>query len=197
MKQIVPQCHSFKHLFVIESNAIDPQPGYEGNNPSCPLYCNHMDALDFMLNKDWELTLQTPLDVHRILTKGIPFFEDRGMSGMYRNCDAYIGSEICPSPHSIHDLMNTWYEVTAQMMQNTEMDPMEIAWTSHHMFEVVHPFIDGNGRTGRLLVNKILTQLGQEPVIINYSSRFNYYNTISFFRDHYFEDGKFINLEIF
>jgi Fic family protein len=197
MKQIIPQCNTFKHLFVKESNAIDPQPGYDGNHPDCPLYVNHMEALDFMLSNDWELTKHTPLDVHRILTKGIPFFEDRGMSGMYRNCDVYIGTETCPNPYRISDLMETWFDVTSEMMQNTEMSPMEIAWTSHHMFEVIHPFIDGNGRTGRLLLNKILVQLGQDPVIINYSDRYYYYNTINFFRDHYFDDGNFVNLDIF
>lgn len=197
MKQIIPRCHTFKHLFIEESNAIDPQPGYDGNHPLCPLYINHMAALDFMLNKDWELTVNTPLDVHRILTKGIKFFEDRGMSGIYRNCDVFIGNEICPNAVKIPELMNVWFKETKQMMQNEEMSAMEIAWTSHHMFEVIHPFIDGNGRTGRLLLNKILIQLGHDPVIINYSDRFQYYDAIKFFRYHHFEDGKFVNLDIF
>lgn len=197
MKQIVPRSHTFKHSFIEESNAIDPQPGYDGNHPNCPLYLNHMEALDFMLNNDWELTKHTPLDVHRILTRGIKYFEDRGMSGIYRNCDVFIGNEICPTPYRVPELMETWYFTTSEMMKNQSMSPLEIAWTSHHMFEVIHPFIDGNGRTGRLLLNKILVQLDQEPVIIKYSDRYDYYNAISFFRDHYFEDGKFVNLEIF
>jgi hypothetical protein len=43
--------------------------------------------------------------------------------------------------------------------------PERLAWL-HNTFEQVHPFIDGNGRTGRLLLNLILVRLGYPPVII-------------------------------
>jgi len=194
-RYLIPASCTFKHLFIENSNAIDPQPGYDGNHKFCPLYQNHLEALEFMLDSSWILTKDTPLDAHRILTKGIRYFEDKGMSGQYRNVDVFIGHEICPSAYVIPNLMESWFQITQEMIAKGSRTPLEIGWISHHMFEVIHPFIDGNGRTGRLLINKILTQLGEEPILVDYKDRFEYYDSIQFFKKLFFENGKFINLE--
>jgi Fic family protein len=194
-RYLVPSCHTFKHIFIENSNAIDPQPGYDGDHKFCPLYQNHIDALEFMLDTSWVLTKDTPLDAHRILTKGIKFFEDKGLSGKYRERDVFIGNEICPSAFRIPDLMSEWFSITQSMIEQGHLSSMQIAWASHHMFEIIHPFIDGNGRTGRLILNKILSQLGEEPVVVYYKDRFEYYDSINYFRKHHFDNGKFVNLE--
>ena len=56
---------------------------------------------------------------------------------------------------------------------------------SHHMFEVVHPFIDGNGRTGRLLFTKILKDCGEDPRIFFFKDRESYYLEIQCFRENF------------
>jgi Fic family protein len=196
-RYICPSSYTFKQLFIKNSNAIDPQPGYDGDHKLCPLYKNHLEALEFMLDTSWVLTKDTPLDAHRILTKGIGYFEDRGMSGQYRNVDVYIGRESCPNPYIISNLMNSWFEITSSMIEKSSLNPVEIAWISHHMFEVIHPFIDGNGRTGRLLLNKIATQLGVEPIIVLFEDRFEYYDSIQHFKRRFYQDGEFINLQEF
>ena len=190
----IPKSYTFKQVFIQNSNAIDPQPGYIGDVPGCPMYENHMAALDFVLNNDWELSKHTCLDIHRILTKGIPFFENNNGSGLYRDCDVYIGGKKCPPSYLLNDLMELWYINTIDLM-NSDIAPEIIAWISHHMFENIHPFIDGNGRTGRLLLNKILVQLGQEPVVIYYSNRFDYYESITAFENRHFKNNKFIDLD--
>jgi Fic family protein len=193
----VPKCLNWKYLFVSESNLIDPQPGYKGNEKGCLMFDNHMSALNFAISDGWELNENTPLDLHRFLTRGIPFFEDYGMSGKYRNIDVWIGHESCPSPVVLNNLMNAWYKITKHLMdqyldkKDYRLSALEIAFISHHVFEVVHPFIDGNGRTGRLLVAKVLHDLGQEPVIVKFSDRHDYYQTIQDFRDKYWTGTQF------
>lgn len=189
---------SWKELFVHESNWIDPQPGYNGSVPGCPMFENHMNALNFAVSGGWELTSSTPLDIHRFLTREIPFFEDKGDSGKYRTVDVWIGHDLCPNYLLIPSLMEQWYKITKNMMDSffnkcgTQGDARNIAWISHHMFEVVHPFIDGNGRTGRLILAKVLHDLGHEPLIVKFDDRFEYYKAIQNFRDNYWSGNQFL-----
>ena len=191
LNEIFPPAYSFNERFVIESNLIDPQPGFSGNVKGDMMFDNHMDALELVLSDGWNLELTSPLDIHRVLTKGIPFFEDYGMSGKYRDVDCWIGKTICPKPFMIPNLMMQWYEKTMGLIEEGQKSPLEIAWISHHMFEIVHPFIDGNGRTGRLIFNKILTQLCENPKIIYFDDRFQYYEAINNFRSEFFNGHTF------
>ena len=183
---------SWKHILVCESNMIDPQPGYMGNYPGCHMYDNHLKALNFALSDGWELSKNTPLDIHRFLTRGIPYFEERNSSGQYRLVDVWIGHELCPNSLLIPSLMESWYQFATDIMkevENSSINPLDAALYIHHFFQVVHPFIDGNGRTGRLLMQKILNDLGEDPVIISFDARSEYYESIQYFRDSYWADN--------
>jgi Fic family protein len=185
----------WKNIYVAESNRIDPQPGYSGLYSGCKIYDNHLSALNFVLSDGWELNKNTPLDIHRILTRNIPFFEDSGNSGVYRRVDCFIGIETCPYPYQIQNLMNLWFEKTKELMNlacDDKLSAKDCAFISHHMFEVIHPFIDGNGRTGRLLINKVLHDLGEKPIIIMFDDRNKYYDSIQSFRKTYWTGKQFI-----
>jgi Fic family protein len=185
----------WKNIYVSESNRIDPQPGYSGLHSGCKIYDNHLSALNFVLSDGWELNENTPLDIHRILTRNIPFFEDSGNSGAYRRVDCYIGIETCPFPYQVQNLMKLWFEKTKEFMNlvyDNKLSAKDCAFISHHIFEVIHPFIDGNGRTGRLLINKVLYDLGEEPIIIMFDDRNEYYNSIQNFRNKYWTGKQFI-----
>lgn len=58
------------------------------------------------------------------------------------------------------------------------MHPIELAFKFHHRFEQIHPFADGNGRVGRMLLNYILIRRGYFPVIIRKSHRNRYLKSL-------------------
>ena len=185
--------------FIRESNLIDPQPNlYEteiipGEKPGDPMYDNILRAYELSLEKvkEHNLTGSDVLDIHRELSRGIDFFEYRGMSGVYRRVDVYLmsgGKKITFAPvHQLHWLMNDiWTEFYADCMKEaqtaSEEDKARMAFEIHDMFECIHPFIDGNGRTGRVLLNAARVQMGLEPIVILYNRRGEYYSKINAFR---------------
>jgi Fic family protein len=58
------------------------------------------------------------------------------------------------------------------------MFPLQIAFDFHLKYEQIHPFENGNGRTGRFLMNKILMQNGMLPMIIYKDNKVTYSNAI-------------------
>jgi Fic family protein len=62
--------------------------------------------------------------------------------------------------------------------KNQHLHPIERACVFHAIFERVHPFFDGNGRVGRLLLNFILMQVGYPPLIIQNKNRRRYYASL-------------------
>jgi Fic family protein len=66
--------------------------------------------------------------------------------------------------------------LAANSRNKKSMHPLQrIAWF-HLEFEGVHPFVDGNGRTGRLLINFDLMQNGYPPINIKFTDRRRYYS---------------------
>lgn len=65
------------------------------------------------------------------------------------------------------------------------MNPIERIARFHLEFEGIHPFIDGNGRTGRLIMNLDLIRCGYPPIYVKFTDRKKYYDAF----DAYFRDG--------
>ena len=59
----------------------------------------------------------------------------------------------------------------AEFAENKKLHPIERAALFHLKFEGIHPFVDGNGRTGRLILNLMLMQAGYTPINVKYSDR--------------------------
>jgi Fic family protein len=67
------------------------------------------------------------------------------------------------------DALLKWYDSAKKTLH-----PLALAGIFHHKFEKIHPFMDGNGRTGRILLNYILMQRGYPPLVITRASRRKY-----------------------
>src|SRR3989304_2990489 len=63
-------------------------------------------------------------------------------------------------------------------VDESELNPVEVAAGAHYLFEKIHPFGDGNGRIGRLLMNCILWKNGYPMLIIEYKKRKSYYKAL-------------------
>lgn len=92
----------------------------------------------------------------------------------YRTTDVRVikaNFKSTPAPYVKTDMgiLLKWYNSNKK-----EMHPLVIATIFHHKFEKIHPFMDGNGRTGRMLLNHILMQNGYPPIIIHRKLRSEY-----------------------
>ena len=80
-------------------------------------------------------------------------------------------------------------KLTALLLENEQrketMNPIERIARFHLEFEGIHPFIDGNGRTGRLILNLDLIRNGYPPVNVKFTDRKKYYDAF----DEYYKNG--------
>ena len=77
--------------------------------------------------------------------------------------------------------MNEWFENMSFQLKNSNSDieKIKIILEYHIKFERIHPFSDGNGRTGRLIMNFELMKVGYPICIIKNEDRLEYYNSLN------------------
>ncbi len=97
------------------------------------------------------------------------------IAGTYRNYLVRIGSYLAPDWQDIKKMMN---ELLAFIKKNKNINPVELSARAHYKFEKIHPFGDGNGRIGRLLMNCLLWHQGYPMIIIEYKKRKDYYKAL-------------------
>ncbi|GAB1431911.1 DNA-binding protein [Spirochaetota bacterium] len=137
----------------------------------------HKEALDFindLVKQKKKLTESIIKQIHYLVL--VDKKEDRGV---YRKIPVRImGAKHEPvQPYLIEANMET---LLANYTKSTEHILTRLA-RFHIEFEAIHPFIDGNGRTGRLLVNLELMKAGYPPIDIKFSDRIAYYNAFDEF----------------
>jgi Fic family protein len=158
---------------------------------------NHKEAIDYVEElshkKITELMRTDIFNIHSIILKGI----DPKNAGRYRTVPVYVllkdGSRhIFCDPLLIADEMDSFFN---WLFAEKNRHPLIIAAEAHTKFVSIHPFIDGNGRTARLIMNLILLQNGYVPAIIKMKDRSNYLDAIELWQNKN-ERDKFYNLII-
>ena len=138
---------------------------------------NHRDAIGFVeeiVRKEDPLSQWQIKNLHRLVLKGI----DEKYAGVYRDQQVLIAgaTHTPPAPYLIQEEMDRlmhWYETEA-----INLHPIARGAMLHAIFVGIHPFIDGNGRTSRLLLNLELMKEGYPPVIIRVENRLAYYEAL-------------------
>ena len=136
---------------------------------------NHAKAFEkiiVFLKENKNINENFMLDIHKIILTGL----DNDNAGFYRNCRVRISGStvIMPNPLKVPDLMINFYNWLDENMDN---EPLT-AILAHLKFVSIHPFVDGNGRCARLLMNTILLQFGFVPIVIRPTDRKRYLSVI-------------------
>jgi Fic family protein len=143
---------------------------------------NHKEAIDYVeaiVQNQEPLSERQIKSIHHLVLKNV---DDRN-AGQYRQENVVIaGAEHLPPDYikvseSMSGLME-WYS------RSREMHPVECAARLHVDFVGIHPFVDGNGRTSRLLMNFELMRSGFLPVIIPVENRLAYYDALDTAHTH-------------
>ncbi|KXU39162.1 hypothetical protein AXE65_10125 [Ventosimonas gracilis] len=139
---------------------------------------NHKDAIHLvekMVAKAEEINTGNIKKIHYSVLKGI----DEENAGFYRRSPVMVvGANFVPTnPVKIDREMNAledWYK----SKEAQALHPIERAAELHTRFVTIHPFVDGNGRTARLLLNLELMREGYPPAIIQKEERQYYYRSL-------------------
>ena len=138
---------------------------------------NHQAAIEYveaLATQDEPITPYHVRQIHTLVLTNI----DSENAGTYRQGAVRIaGTEYEPPdgwevPRLMHE-WSEWLQGEARMLH-----PVEQAAVAHHRLTAIHPFIDGNGRTARLVLNLLLLRSGYPPAIILRVNRRQYYRVL-------------------
>ena len=138
---------------------------------------NHREAILYVediISRNEKFSTGQIKRIHALILKGI----DDDNAGVFRKVNVTVaGAESVP-PDSLQvtgemDNLEVWYNNSVSVLH-----PVELAARLHSDFVKIHPFIDGNGRTARLLMNLELMKAGFPAVILPVERRLEYYETL-------------------
>lgn len=136
---------------------------------------NHAKAYDFIVDfsrKDLEINEEIVVLIHKLILSGI----DDVNAGFYRSVRVRISGSntILPNPLKVPELMEDF----SMWLMSENDDSVIKAIEAHYRLVSIHPFVDGNGRTARLLMNLILMKSNYCPIIIRPIDRKRYLSSL-------------------
>jgi Fic family protein len=171
-------------------DVLDPMLEENTNRPVGDVV-NYIKATDYAINRLKELPLCNRLikEAHEVLLSGV-----RGQNkspGEFRHSQNWIGAAGCNLqnaryiPPSVEDMIQSMSDLEKYINGDDELDILIRAGLIHYQFETIHPFLDGNGRIGRLLITLFLMEkkvLSTPALYISYflkKNRIEYYDRMN------------------
>jgi Fic family protein len=135
---------------------------------------NTRQAMELVFSNKLKIKEEDIIKLHKVLVK------NTGIATGYKKLPNFlIGRNVKTTlPEKVEEKMKElieWYS------NNEDRHPLQRAAIFHGKFEKIHPFDDGNGRVGRLLVNIILLNKGYSPLIIRKSQKISYFSALEAF----------------
>ncbi|MBI2136680.1 Fic family protein [Candidatus Woesearchaeota archaeon] len=141
---------------------------------------NHAKIFLRVFNENNELSLGLLLDWHKEL------FEEtkHDIAGNWRDYSVSVGYYRAPDWQDLEQIMKDfmlWYNKNKRVLH-----PIEFAARAHYKFEKIHPFGDGNGRVGRLIIAHILKKNRFPLLVVKYKKRKAYYHALEKDENYFF-----------
>jgi Fic family protein len=138
---------------------------------------NHKEAIFFieaLAQKNEILSEHNIKQIHSLILKNI----DEENQGAYRKTNVIINGVEHKPPQSFEVPLKMEQFIKDYSVKKEIFHPVELAAFVHVEFVGIHPFVDGNGRTSRLLMNLELIKAGFPPAVIQVEDRLRYYKTL-------------------
>ena len=139
---------------------------------------NHKKAFDFLMDCEKDISKNLILSLHKLVVENTLNPELSGQIAKYRSLQVYVrGAKWIPSrPEEVPREMA--HLLSGYSKNKNKIHPLILAAYFHSAFETIHPFVDGNGRVGRLLMNLILNRNGYPMINIPNKKKHIYYNSL-------------------
>lgn len=141
----------------------------------CTEMADHFRAFDYMVrHQDAPFDEQLLKEINRLVTENtLAYRAPTAVAGEYTTEDMAAGDTVFGDHEKLIAQVPQLMESTARAL-SSNLHPMIVAAKFHGYYEYLHPFRDGNGRTGRLLSNFILLKAGHPLLIIRLEDRGEY-----------------------
>lgn len=179
-------------------HATEHSSSIEGEATTGPSFENHLRAALLARRAGEVNQLLHPRIYHQLLFEGLPINSTMRpgalvIPGEYRpgSVKVYVRlpdgrNHFFPDSATVPSLMNSWNMTAATFHQaGMPMTRAEIRWKFHAWFESIHPFVDGNGRVGRLLWWNMAMIANETIEVIAYDERQVYYDRMGEWREVY------------
>jgi Fic family protein len=144
-----------EQLLLFEIDPRKPKSQHDQVNSWMEVF-NYGEALRMgqKLFNDIPVSVRLFRELHKELLSGV-----RGHHrdpGNFRRIQVHIGSDRRFIPPPAKEALSTLYELEKYIHQENDIDPLIFCFMVHYQFEAIHPFLDGNGRVGRLLLSLMI-----------------------------------------
>ena len=136
---------------------------------------NSIIAFEY-LQKSFKFNLVSVKKLYHILTKDLVMDGKIPYPRGFKKIANIVGNSQTTAPEKVEEELQhliNWYKDN-----KNKLHPLILAFEFHRKYEFIHPFQDGNGRTGRLIMNKILMSAGYTPIVVYKDNKLSYFNSL-------------------